>query len=40
MGERNRVQELDLYKWVLGVNVEVDIDEYVEHRDQTKDDVI
>ena len=26
MGERNRVQELDLYEWVLWVNVEVDID--------------
>ena len=35
--EGNRVQELNLYERVLRVNIEVDVDEYVEQRDQTKD---
>ena len=38
--EGDRVEELDLYQWVLGVNVEVDVHHDVEDDDQTEYDDI
>ena len=40
MREGDRVEELDLYQWVLGVNVEVDVHHDVEDYDKTEYDDI
>ena len=40
MRESDRVEELDLYQWVLGVNVEVDVHHDIENDDKTEYDDI
>lgn len=34
------IEELNLDQWVLGINVEIDVDHDVENYDQAKDDDI